>query len=43
MIQDYDRSTRENPPFMPATTLWPAKPGDPATGLPTAAARPRNR
>ena len=25
MIQDNDRSTHENPNFMSATTLWPAK------------------
>ena len=39
MMQDYDRSTHENPQFMSVTTLWPAKPGNPATGFPTAAAR----
>ena len=42
MIQHEDRSTYENPQFMSAMTLWPGKPGDPESGLPTAAARPRS-
>ena len=32
----------ENSYFMSATTFWPAKPGDPETGLQTAADRPHS-